>query len=82
MKIFDANISPYLIDFFKANFNKIDTLEGANKFIEELCGIQFFFQNLEELFEFKQKIKNLTNTFEEPNRRAYGDFQTNEDLAN
>lgn len=80
--IFEANISPYLMDFFKANWKKFNSLENANSFLEELCGIQFFFYNSEELAEFKNGIKHLTDTLEEPNRRAYGDFQTNEDLAN
>lgn len=82
MTIFDAHISSYLIDFFKANWNKVNSFENANSFLEEICGVQFFFRNSEELSEFKNEIEHLTNTFEEPNRRAYGDFQTNEDLAN
>ena len=82
MTIFEANISAYLIDFFKANWNKLNSFENANSFLEEICGVQLFFSNSEELAKFKDKIPHLTPTFEEPNRRAYGDFQTNEDLAN
>ena len=82
MTLLDANISSYLIDFFKANWNKMDSFENANNFLEEICGVQLFFRNTEELTEFKDEIQHLNNLFEEPNRRAYGDFQTNEDLAN
>lgn len=82
MTIFEANISSCLVDFFKANWNNLDSFENANSFLEEICGVQFFFHNSEELTEFKKEIQHLTDIFEEPNRRAYGDFQTNEDLAN
>lgn len=82
MTIFEANISSFVVDFFKVNLNKIDTFKSSNIFLNDICGIKSFFHNSEELTEFKSKIEDYTNTFEEPNRRAYGDFQTNKDLAN
>lgn len=81
MTIFEANISTLLIDFFKVNLRKLNTVEQANEFLKEICGITLFFNNEEELAELKNKIEENTSFFEEPNRRAYGDFQTNEELA-
>jgi len=82
MTIFETNISSFVVNFFKENLNKIDTTQNSNILLKKICGIKSFFRNSEELTEFKNKIENYTDTFEEPNRRAYGDFQTNEDLAN
>ncbi len=81
MTIFEANISPFLVDFFKVNLRKMNFFDTANTFIEEVCGIQSFFCNAEELAEFKNKIEEDISLVEELNRRAYGDFQTNECLT-
>ncbi len=81
MTIFEANISTFLMDFFKTNLKKIKAIKDANDLLEGISGIKSFFKNDKELVELKNKIKEHTSTFEEPNRRAYGDFQTNEDLA-
>ncbi len=82
MTIFEANISISLIDFFKSNLKNIDSLERANFFLKEISGINSFFKNKEELMELKKRIEEDISIIKEPNRRAYGDFQTNEDLAN
>jgi len=81
MTLFEANISTFLIDFFKANKKKFNTVENSNSFLESVCGIQSFFNNVAELSEFKDSIEEDISAFEEPNRRAYGDFQTNENLT-
>jgi len=66
MTIFEANISPLVIDFFKTNLSKVNAFEPANELLEEISGIKLFFNNEQELIELRNK---------------YGDFQTNEDLA-
>jgi len=81
MTIFEANISVSLVEFFKSNLKKVNSIEQANDLLKEISGINFFFNNEEELTKLKNKIEKPTSVFEEPNRRAYGDFQTNEDLA-
>lgn len=81
MTIFEAKISPSLVDFFEANLKDIHTIEKANYLLKKISGINLFFNNEEELTELKNRIEEHTVTFEEPNRRAYGDFQTNENLA-
>lgn len=81
MKIFDANISTFLIDFFKNNLKKVKTLSEANERLEDISGINSFFNNDKEFIELRSKIEEHISVFEEPDRREYGDFQTNEDLA-
>lgn len=80
MTIFEANISTDLIDFFKENLKDLN-FKKANSLLKELSGIKCFFPNLEIFTEFKGKIIEASAFVEEPNRRAYGDFQTNTDLA-
>jgi len=81
MTIFEANISTFLVDFFKTNLKKVKTIEAANKLLENISGVKAFFSNDEEFKAFKNSIEEHIPAFEEPERRAYGDFQTNEDLA-
>lgn len=81
MTIFEAHISSVLIDFFQANWTKIEDIERANRFLEAVCGVQSFFNNPKEFEAFKNSIKENLSVANEPNRRAYGDFQTNEHLA-
>lgn len=81
MTIFETKIPPLLVDFFKTNLNDIHTIEKANNLLKKISGINLFFNNKKELIELKNRIEKHTLVFEEPNRRAYGDFQTNENLA-
>ena len=41
-----------------------------------------FFDNNEDLETLKEVISDNCNILEEPDRAEYGDFQTNENLAN
>ena len=61
--------------------SKVNAFEPANELLEEISGIKLFFNNEQELIELRNKIEEDISIVEEPNRRAYGDFQTNEDLA-
>jgi len=81
MTIFEADISIFLIDFFKINLKNVKAIEEANELLENISGIEEFFNNDKEFNELKNRIGEHIPAFEEPNRRAYGDFQTNEDLA-
>ena len=81
MTIFEANISPLLIEFFKTNLKNISSINAANNLLKEVSGINIFFNDEKELSELKNIIEEHVPVIEEPNRRAYGDFQTNEDLA-
>lgn len=81
MTIFEANISESLIDFFKVNLKNITSIAAANNLLKKISGINSFFGTKEELIEIKNKIEEDISVLEEPDRRAYGDFQTNGNLA-
>jgi len=81
MTIFEATISTFLIDFFQSNLNKLNSLKKANTYLKEICGIKSFFANTENLSNFQKAIDEYVLISQESNRRAYGDFQTNDDLT-
>lgn len=82
MKIFKANITHQVSDFFNDNLKRITSIEKANQKMYDAFGIIHFFENDEELETLKKLISDSKNIIEEPDRTEYGDFQTNSDLAN
>ncbi|MEP7170445.1 MAG: hypothetical protein ABI855_13835 [Bacteroidota bacterium] len=81
MKIFEANISHQVADFFNKKLSRTTTLVTANQKMFNACGIKHFFDNELELEALKEIICSTENLVEEPDRAEYGDFQTNFDLA-
>lgn len=81
MKVFEANISIQVSDFFRTKLNRTTTLATANQKMFDACGIKHFFNCEEEFEELKEIISSIENLVEEPDRAEYGDFQTNSDLA-
>lgn len=81
MKIFEANITQQVSDFFRKRLNRTTTLKTANQKMIEACGIKNFFECEEELEALKVIISATDNLVEEPDRAEYGDFQTNSQLA-
>ncbi len=81
MTVFEVNLSPEIVDFFKENLKNTNSFIQANNLLKELSGIKLFFPNEEAFVELQGKFDEHISVIEEPNRRAYGDFQTNEDLA-
>jgi hypothetical protein len=81
MKVFEANISIQVSDFFRNKLNRTTTLATANQKMFDACGIKHFFDCEEEFEELKEIISAIENLVEEPDRAEYGDFQTNSDLA-
>lgn len=81
MKVFEANISIQVSDFFRTKLNRTITLATANQKMFDACGIKHFFNCEEEFEELKEIISSIENLVEEPDRAEYGDFQTNSDLA-
>lgn len=71
-------ISEKIKSFFKEHKEYFNSLKIANDFLENYCGIINFFTNEAELSDIQNIKFDVT---EEPNRRAYGDFQTNENLS-
>ncbi|WGK69437.1 hypothetical protein P0082_00855 [Candidatus Haliotispira prima] len=52
-----------------------------NNLVKNVSGINNFFTSQEEATELSDKIKEYNSIVSEPDRREYGDFQTNENLA-
>ncbi|MEX8547759.1 MAG: hypothetical protein V5804_09165 [Mucilaginibacter sp.] len=82
MKIFEANISHKALEFLNQNLRTILSCELANQKMFDAFGIKHFFDSDEDLEKLKEIIFDNFNIFEELDRAEYGDFQTNEDLAN
>jgi hypothetical protein len=82
MKVFEANISHKVSDFLNQNLRNISSFEVANQKMFDAFGIKHFFDNDEDLETLKEVISDNCNILEKPDRAEYGDFQTNEDLAN
>ena len=82
MKVFDANISQQVSNFLNENLKKIISFEIANQKMFDAFGIKMFFDTNGELETLKKNISKTNNNAEKPDRAAYGDFQTNADLAN
>jgi hypothetical protein len=82
MKVFEANISHKVSDFLNQNLRNISSFELANQKMFDAFGIKHFFDNDEDLETLKEVISDNCNILEKPDRAEYGDFQTNEDLAN
>jgi hypothetical protein len=82
MKVFEANISHKVSDFLNQHLRNTSSFELANQKMFDAFGIKHFFDNDEDLEILKEVISDNCNILEEPDRAEYGDFQTNEDLAN
>ncbi|MEI6434235.1 MAG: hypothetical protein WCP32_05270 [Bacteroidota bacterium] len=82
MKVFEANISHQVTIFLNDSLKKITTFELANQKMFDAFGIQWFFDKNEELETLKEVISKTQMIAKEPDRAEYGDFQTNEVLAN
>jgi len=81
MNCFEAHIDHSVVAFFKKNDQFLSDLTKVNALLKATCGINDFFNNQNEILELTTKIKDNFSMVEEPNRRAYGDFQTNENLS-
>ena len=82
MRVFDANITQLVSNFLNESLRGITSIKKANQKMYDAFGIIHFFDNVDDLQTLKETISENKNILEEPNRAEYGDFQTNEDLAN
>lgn len=82
MKVFEANINHKVSDFLNQHLRDTSSFELANQKMFDAFGIKHFFDNDEDFETLKEIISDNCNILEEPDRAEYGDFQTNEDLAN
>jgi hypothetical protein len=82
MICFEAYIDDIAVSFLSKNKKLLGSFQGINSVLKKKCGIIDFFNNQNESDELKNKIEEQYSKVEEPNRREYGDFQTNDILAN
>jgi hypothetical protein len=82
MTYFEAYITCLTVEFLKKNLIALSNYSEANSLIKEFSGINNFFSNQEESTELLENIKEHNSIVSEPDRREYGDFQTNKDLTN
>ncbi|MEX0966411.1 MAG: hypothetical protein WD077_04175 [Bacteroidia bacterium] len=82
MKIFEANITHQVIDWLNDHLKKFVSFEKANQKMYDAFGFLHFFDNKEDFDTLKEVIAINQSIAEETCRAAYGDFQTNSDLAN
>ena len=82
MRVFEANITLLVSNFLNESLREIISIDKANQKMYDAFGIIHFFDNEDDLQTLKETISESQNIVEEPNRAEYGDFQTNEDLAN
>jgi hypothetical protein len=68
--------------FVSSCFSKFNDLESLNIYLQNQCGIFDFFESEDELNEIKQQINQLQLLDNQLDRTEYGDFQTNQILAN
>ena len=75
------HLSSIVTEYFRVNKNRFHDLAMSNALLEEECGIKTFFENLNQFNQFIGLISEKSHPTEDPNRREYGDFQTNFELA-
>ncbi len=81
MICFETHISDSIFEFFQKNQKSLLHFNKVNSIIKEVSGINDFFTNQEQANELLETIKEHYSIVSEPDRREYGDFQTNQILA-
>jgi len=82
MEIFGVNISCEVFEFFTENRNCLSSLENANSYLEGFCGLCGFFADNNQLLKFHEDLEKINMyVAEEYSNVEYGDYQTNELLA-
>ncbi len=81
MICFETHISDLIFEFFQKNQKSLLDFTKVNSTIKEVSGVNDFFTNQEQANELLEKIKEHNSIVSEPDRREYGDFQTNQFLA-
>jgi hypothetical protein len=79
LKLFDININTQVSDFLFENLSIITDYEIANLKLFKFSGIVNFFKAQEEYEEVKERVCDAL--VQESDRIEYGDFQTNNNLA-
>ncbi len=77
MICFEAHIDSVVVSFLEENQKYLSNIKNINDKIKSCCGIIDFFPNQESANELLDKIQEQAYIVSEPDRREYGDFQTN-----
>lgn len=81
MTYYEKYIADSTLKFFLKNFRALMNFGEINNLIKKTSGINNFFSSQQEATELSKKIREHLSIVSEPDRREYGDFQTNKDLA-
>lgn len=81
MTYIEAYIADSALNFFLENQKSLLDYLKINIQIKSVCGINNFFTSQKDANELLNKIIENQSIISEPERREYGDFQTNEKLA-
>lgn len=81
MNFRELNIPFRVFEFLKQNYNHLTSLQSSNEFIQSNSGVLKFFDSIEQIEDIKEFVSESSTLVQEPNRREYGDFQTNKTLS-
>ncbi len=81
MICFETHIGDLVFEFFKENQKSLLDITTSNLSIKKISGINNFFTSQKQADELLRKIKAQSTAVTEPDRREYGDFQTNQHLT-
>ncbi|MEQ1745933.1 MAG: hypothetical protein ABMA02_10930 [Saprospiraceae bacterium] len=82
MQFAEAQIGWESRSFLKNVFQKACDFTHINQILRSACGIVDFFETPSEAADFACYLSESHDLVQEQDRTAYGDFQTNPDLAN
>ena len=74
-------INPNVLDFIGNELSEIQHLNKINDKLQSLCGIINFFENKNEILNFKEKFLQSEDRKEIANKSEFGDYQTNSELT-
>lgn len=82
MRIFDAEISYFAIDYIRQILVNHRDIASINQILEVASGIKSFFESPDEIEECNMALNRNAGNCVAEDRAEYGDFQTNLTLAN
>ncbi|QMU64150.1 MAG: hypothetical protein GKR88_07525 [Flavobacteriaceae bacterium] len=81
MTYLEAHITNLSLDFFLENQNALSDYLKINNVIKKVSGLNNFFTSQQEATKLLIDLVENQSIVSEPDRREYGDFQTNKTLA-
>ncbi|MGH2642503.1 MAG: hypothetical protein ACRDE2_01020 [Chitinophagaceae bacterium] len=81
MNYLGIDMDDIVTNFFEENIGLLNDFKKINSLIRNISGINNFFNRQEDASELLEQLSINKNIFLKPERREYGDFQTNIKLA-